>query len=46
VGAQGMHFAKKTQRFDFPEPPNKIRDDYSHNLVQLVSAADLTSMQN
>jgi hypothetical protein len=33
--------AKRTRRFDFPEPPNTVRDYYSHNLVQLVSAAHL-----
>jgi hypothetical protein len=31
--------AKKTKRYDFP--PRSVQEYYSHNLVQLVRAADL-----
>ena len=33
--------AKKTRRYDFPESPNRVRECYSHDLVQLVAVAGL-----
>ena len=33
--------AKKTKRHDFPESPNRVRECYSHDLVQLVTLAGL-----
>jgi HEPN domain-containing protein len=35
--------AKKTRRYDFPEPPNAVRECYSHDLIQLVRVAGLNS---
>ncbi len=33
--------AKKTRRYDFPESPNRVRECYSHDIVQLVTVAGL-----